>query len=173
MPYCVRGDNFMYKPSELLAQRMKAVVKQSGFSTPDILERLKKLGCDISQPTLSRFLAAKIDPPASFVSAFCQVFDVSADSLLVAGSEEAIDTDETAPETVLQNLCILLKQFDFKVELDSESDTGRLVTDDKYMKTFLFTLHMLPDMSFSQIAGFCKTYCLALKNKAFVMKEAE
>ena len=154
-----------------IGNRLNKIVQYNQMSQLEVKNKLEEAGHkEISQPTIKRYLSGDTEQNASFILSFCRAFHVSADDVLGLDTD-AIHSETVTPLIVLRNLFLLLNQFDFNIEFDTDNQKAMITTDNEFMINFLIAKKTLKNLTLDQIDRFCETYQLRMIGKKLVTKE--
>lgn len=154
-----------------IGNRLNKIVQDNQKSQFDVKNELEEAGHKkISQPTIKRYLSGDTEQTASFILSFCRAFNVSADDVLGLDTD-AIHSETVTPLIVLRNLFLLLNQFDFNIEFDTDNQKAMITTNNEFMINFLIAKKTLKNLTSDQIDRFCETYQLKMLGKTLVDKK--
>lgn len=157
---------------EGMGDKMRSIAESNKASQKKVTDDVNKIleTDNLVQSTISRYYNGETDPSVSFLYAFCKTFGVSSDYILGLNTH-AIDSKIVTPQIVLNNLALLLNQFNFNIEFNDNHSKAMLTTDDEHMIKFLHIFQATKQYTMQQIEDFCQNLDLVMFNNNFKSKE--
>lgn len=151
--------------------RISQIAAEKDLTQSKIVTKLHEtVEYETTQPTINRYFSGENEPSASFIKAFCQTFELSSDYVLGL-NDLAISAEKVTPFVVLNNLVLLLDQFDFNIEFNDNHSKVMLTTDNEIMIHLLPLIKKAERCPAEQIEYLCKSFDLVWHDKTVESKE--